>query len=559
MSLKKEISVLLSNIANLLEFQGANKFKSSAYRNGANTIRRLEDDLEIVISENRLKDIKGIGKGIQSVIEEYTGKGYSSEYAALLKDVPPGIVELFSIRGIGPGKVRVLYEELDVNSVETLEHACRENSVAGLKGFGEKLEQKILAEVMRLKRSKGYMLLSKALEKGRELKSVLLDVDGIERIEFTGQLRRRNEIISQIELIAVMNAYNNNYMQLANLYQIKKLSENDSHIKLQLGAANGAKAVLIVTDSENFGNTWFQTTGSVEFFSQIDLNLIESGFASEEDVFKKLSIKPINAEMREGAYWNAPHNLQENSNLSSENFKGLLHFHTTKSDGQNTLLEMVEAATDSGFEYLAVCDHSKSAFYANGLTEDRILLQRKEIEKVTEQTEIKIFHGIESDILRDGSLDYSEDFMNNFDFVVASIHSIFELSEEEMTSRMIRAIENPHTDLIAHPTGRLLLSRDPYRINIMKVIDACAENDVAIEINASPHRLDLDWRNIYYAREKGCKFAINPDAHSVHGIDDSKYGIMIARKGGIQPEEVINCFSGDDFSSYINRKLNRNS
>ncbi|HEX2960893.1 MAG TPA: PHP domain-containing protein [Ignavibacteriales bacterium] len=266
---------------------------------------------------------------------------------------------------------------------------------------------------------------------------------------------------------------------------------------------------------------------------------------------------PVIPEMREKEYFSAPEKLRKNSELGILDFRGLLHFHTTYSDGKNTLTEMAEAAKDNVFTYLAVCDHSKAAFYANGLTEARVLEQKKEIEKVSRSLDIPIFHGVESDILKDGELDYDTDFMKNFQFVVASVHSRFKLSEEEMTSRIIKAVENPYTDLLGHPTGRLLLQRSPYNLDLKKVIDACAANNVAIEINASPNRLDLDWRMIYYAREKGCMFSINPDAHSILGIEEINYGIRVARKGGLQPEEVINCMDLESFKKFLLRKVKR--
>ena len=218
---------------------------------------------------------------------------------------------------------------------------------------------------------------------------------------------------------------------------------------------------------------------------------------------------------------------------------------------------MVVAAEKIGFNYAAVCDHSKSAFYANGLKEDAIISQREIVKEINSLSRIKVFHGIESDILSDGSLDYPDEILSTFDFIVASIHSSFSLSEDEMTSRIIKSVENPYTDVLAHPTGRLLLAREPYRVNIRKVIDACSANGVTIEINSNPQRLDLDWREIFYAREKGCKFAINPDAHSVEGILDINYGIKIARKGGMQSDEVINCLNKNDFIKYLNRKVKR--
>lgn len=557
MSFKKELIRILNGIADLLEFNGENKFKVSAFKNSANTIRRLEGDLEQMIIDESIKSVKGIGKGIQKVIYEYAETGISTDYESLKADIPQGVIDLFSIRGIGAKKVRMLYEELSIESIDSLEHACLNNNVAQLKGFGEKIQDKILVEIKLIKRSSGYMLLNKALAMGAEYVEVLQSRPYVKRVEFTGQLRRKLEIIDRIEVILAIKDYKDNYKKLSKLYRIKELSEFNSYYKLVISIENGSDVNLYVTDPLSFNTIWYLTTGSDEYLANSDSFDDSIKASSEEEVAQKIGLEYIMPEMREGAFIDAPKELKKNTRLSLNDFHGFLHFHTTKSDGQNTLDDMTAGALKSGFKYLAVCDHSKSAFYANGLTEERILLQKNEIKEISSRYNIEVFHGIESDILRDGSLDYENDFMENFEFVVASIHSIFNLTEDEMTSRMIRAIENENTDVIAHPTGRLLLSRAPYKVNIKKIIDACVLNDVAIEINANPHRLDLDWRNLFYAREKGCKFSINPDAHSVEGIMDSEYGIMIARKGGVQPEEVINCYDIESFKKYINRKIKR--
>ena len=292
----------------------------------------------------------------------------------------------------------------------------------------------------------------------------------------------------------------------------------------------------------------------VVFRSKLKIN-DSSGCA--ENCFQQNNLPYVAPPMREKQYFDAPDKLRVQSDISFSDFKGLLHFHTDWSDGQNTLPEMLSEAENLGFEYAAVCDHSKSAFYANGLSKEQILKQKVEIDSLKSSQNIKIFQGIESDILNNGSLDYDNDFLLTFDFVTASIHSNFNMSKNEMTARIIKAIEAPFTDLFAHPTGRLLLRRNGYPVDIKKILDACAANDVAIEINASPFRLDLDWRNIYYAREIGCKFAINPDAHSTAGISNIKYGIMVAQKAGLQKSELINHYTEKEFISFINRKINR--
>jgi DNA polymerase (family 10) len=299
------------------------------------------------------------------------------------------------------------------------------------------------------------------------------------------------------------------------------------------------------------------TTGSEGFVNKMFGKKKLSG-KNEKEIFKNAKIPFIIPEMREDEFLAVKNKkLKENSDLSLDDFKGLLHWHTTWSDGRDTLETMLNEAVKLNFKYIAVCDHSKSAAYANGLKEDRILSQKEHLDKLKTQYNIKLFQGIESDILTDGSLDYPQEFLPNFDFVVASVHSRFNLDEKEMTTRIIKAVENPYTDLLGHPSGRLLLSREPYKNDTEKIIDACVANSVAVEINAHPKRLDLDWRWIYYARDKGCLFSINADAHSTSDILYLQYGVMIGRKAGLKNAEVINCFDLESFKQFLNRKVKR--
>lgn len=558
MSLKKEVVLLLEEMADLMEFDGQNRFKVNAFKNGANTIRRLESDIEEMINDKSIKEIKGIGKGLQQVIFEFYETGSSKEYEELVKKVPEGIHDVLRIRGLGAKKVKQLYDELKIDSIEKLESAARAEKISELKGFSTKSTDKILAEIERIKKSSGYMLLSKAIERSKKILEMLSPMKNVEKAEVTGELRRIREIISVIELICAVNSKEKFLKEVDKIFNYKLLTEFTSCDKYIFIHESLGEFELFLTDKENYSRTLLQTTGSSEFLQKIH-DPENNTFTNEKDYFKKNNLNFVIPEMREEEYFDAPKNLREQTNLTLEHFNGFFHFHTTFSDGNNTLEEMLRGIKEHGFKYAVVCDHSKSAFYANGLKEARIEKQRSEINKINETSDIKVYHGIESDILRDGSLDYDKEVLKEFDFIVASIHSNFNMSEDDMTNRVIKAIENEYTDLLAHPTGRLLLARDGYRINIQKIIDACVQNDVAIEINANPHRLDLDWRHLYYAREKGCKISINPDAHSVEGIQHIEYGIMIARKGGVQPGEIINCFTEKEFQKYINRKVKRKS
>ena len=556
MSLKKEIISLLENMSELMELNGENKFKISAFKNGANSLRQI-NNLEELIERNELKNVKGIGKGILSVINEYIDEGEANDYVELKSKIPNVMIEMLQIRGMGARKIKQIYDVYAPDNLNDLIKLCQDKLIQKLKGFSEKSELSILEEIRRIKESSSKILLNRGFIIAEQVKKLLYNSKTVLQIEISGELRRVREVIEQIELICLVNDYNLFEEEATNLLlnsDLVLLNKNEN--KLILLYSQKIRVVIhYFKNKSDFVKTNFVLTSANSSLSDLSLN---NNYENEIEIFAENKMNFIIPEMRE-------HEVFEhfgkdkiiNSDLSIENFNGFFHFHTTWSDGNNTLTEMVEEANKIGFNYFALCDHSKSAYYANGLKEDRILLQHKEIDKLNKNSDLRIYKGIESDILKDGSLDYDNDILSLFEFVVASIHSNFHLDEDEMAARIIKAVENEHTDLLAHPTGRLLLRRDGYKLNIKKVIDACSQNDVAIEINANPNRLDLDWRNLFYAREKGCKFAINPDAHSLEGIHDIKYGIMIARKGGVQNSEVINCYSEGDFQKFINRKIKR--
>ena len=551
---KKDTIALLESIADIMEFKGENKFKVGAYRNGAISIRRFEGEFDEVITKKELDKIKGIGKGLQAVIYEYFEKGESSLYKQLRADVPDGIEELLQIKGMGAGKINQLYTELGISNIGELEYACRENRLTLLKGFGEATQNKILNEIEKQKYHSKFVLLNTAEEFAAEIRSKLDPVKQIQKSELTGELRRGKEIISSINIVLLLSDKNKFLREIKKKFEFE--IENEV-ISVREYFSIPVNLHLAYTEDE-FNRILFLTTGSDAFLSRLNIVPAKVKGETEEDIFKSLTVPYIIPEMREGEYFDIKKkSLAANSDLSTDAFRGLLHFHTVYSDGRNTLEEMITAAEKKGFGYAAVCDHSKSAFYANGLSEERILKQKEEVEKLNPLKQVHIFQGIESDILSDGNLDYSNQFLSAFHFVVASIHSRFSMDEEQMTARILKAVENPFTDLLAHPSGRLLLSRDPYKFKVKKVIDACAANDVAIEINSNPRRLDLDWRWIYYAREKGCRFSINPDAHSINEIGLIKYGVIMGRKGGLMNSEVINCYELPEFKKFLSRKINR--
>ncbi|HEX2868052.1 MAG TPA: helix-hairpin-helix domain-containing protein [Ignavibacteriales bacterium] len=571
MSLKEKVAQTFDSFADILEFKGDNPFKINAFRNGAAIVRDLEGDLQEMILDGSIKNVKGIGKGLLAVIYDINEQGYSTEYENLISEIPPGILDFMNIHGLGVKKVKTIYDTLGISSLEELENACKSNRLAEVKGFGEKTQKAILEEITRIKSTRNLTLLDDAKKKNDLIITALGEFKTIKKVEPSGEYRRSMEVISKLEFIILVTNLEDFKSELKNHYffddtplaedcllEIPDLHHDLSHKCFLIKDEYYIPIYFIVTESaRDYENFLFFTTGSSEFVKMADAEGKVFNTEKESSIFRELNLPVVIPEMREKEYFQAPEKLRKNSELGILDFRGLLHFHTTYSDGKNTLTEMAEAAKDNVFTYLAVCDHSKAAFYANGLTEARVLDQQREIKKVSKALDIPIFHGVESDILKDGELDYDEDFLSTFQFVVASVHSRFKLIESEMTSRIIKAVENPHTDLLGHPTGRLLLQRSPYNVDLKKVIDACAANKVAIEINASPNRLDLDWRMIYYAREQGCMFSINPDAHSILGIDEINYGIRVARKAGLQPEEVINCMDLEDFKKFLLRKVKR--
>ncbi len=551
---KKELLNTLEEIADLLEFTGANQFKVRAYRNAVNALRFVGDNFDELIASGELLKVKGIGKGIFATIKEFWEEGSSSELSELKKKVPEGIDDLLNIRGLGIKKLILLSDKLNINSIEDLERAINSGTLNSIKGFGEKSIEKIRTEIERIKTTKHLFYLDEAFEIAESFKEKLLELSSVVKIELTGELRRIREVISRIDLLVLINKEINSESLNEIFSPINFVTVNiEANVALlKLSRDDGKKIYLNVVSNELiFTKLNFTLTGSKEFVNNFEIP--ENGISSERELFENNNRLYVPAEMRESEFSSFFNKQGVESDLDFPGMKGMLHFHTIYSDGGNTLEEMVKTGLQFGMEYFAVCDHSQSAYYANGLQPARLLLQKEEITAVKSKLGVPIFHGIESDILTNGNLDYPDEILSEFDFIIASVHSNFTLDEEAMTQRIIKAVEFPYTNALGHPTGRILLRRDGYKLNIKKVIDACVSNNVAIEINANPHRLDLDWRNYCYAREKGVKFTINADAHSISHIEYTKYGVWIARKGGIKKEEVINYFSVNEFLKFCTK------
>lgn len=544
---------LLKKTAYLLEFNDENKFKILAYQKGSEIIESFEGKFFEMYNSGTYKNIKGIGKGLQEFIVEFANTGTSKIYEELLEKAPKEIFEIIKIKGLGIKKLKAIYDTLKIETLNQLEQNCKSLEILAVKGISEKFATDTLKEIDRIKRDKNKVLLGRADKINDEILGEITSLLNGVSISVVGEFARNMEVISKLEY--VVKNYDDSFINyLKTNFDFVEEIKSDLYTEL---VCNYKKRILtifyLVNNLENFNFVCFQKTGTDEFIEKYIGSVAPEEFKNENELFQSKNLTYLNPEVREVESLEYIDKLQLNSNLQLNDIKGLIHFHTQFSDGIATPEEMVEEAVKQGLIYQVISDHSKTAVYANGLTENRILQQHDEIIRLRKQG-YNLFHSIESDILPDGNLDYDEDVLKSLDFVIASVHSRFDMTKEEMTSRIIKAIENPYTDLIGHVSGRVLLRRKAYELDIYKILDACVANDVAIEINSAPSRLDLDWRYIYYAREKGCKFSIDPDAHATSEIGVIKYGVKIARKGGIQKEEVINTMDLDNFINYINRK-----
>ncbi|MBI4430437.1 MAG: DNA polymerase/3'-5' exonuclease PolX [Candidatus Omnitrophica bacterium] len=565
---KKEIIALLEEIALLLELEDANPFRIRAYHNAARALEGNMDDLEQLIKSESLTDIPGIGKGIAGLIMEYAEKGTVKDHRDLLKKTPPGLLEMVKIPGLGPKRVKMIYRRLDVKSVGELEYACKENRLVDLEGFGEKLQQKILGGIAFIKKHSEYHLISVALDDARLIYEEMCKWPEVKRASLAGSLRRHKEVIRDVDIVvgsdkplAVMNRFT----------RIKLAAEVVQHgeTKSQIRLPSGIRVDLRVVSDKEFPYALHHFTGSKEHNTamrtrakKMGMKMNEYGLfkgtrlipcRDEEEIFKKLGLVYIPPEMREDmGEIQAAEKGAVPELVKLEDIRGVFHTHSVYSDGANTVEQMAREAQKIGYEYIGLSDHSQSARYAGGMLPADVKKQHLEIDALNKKTKnFKIFKGVESDILPDGSLDYPVKVLESFDFIIGSVHSNFNLTKEAMTRRIVRAIQNKRTTMIGHLTGRLLLARDGYLLDVPEVIRAAAGEGVVIELNANPHRLDLDWRYGQEARKAGLKVSINPDAHRLDGLLDVRFGVGIARKAWFQREDVVNAKSLKEMEKFL--------
>jgi DNA polymerase (family 10) len=565
---KREISQMFEEIALMLDLKGENPFKSKAYINAARTIELLEGDIGDFVLEDRLEEIKGIGKAIGEKLIEIVHTGKLEYYDELRTSIPAGLFDMLKIPGVGPKKVKAIYEKLDVKSIGELEYACIENRLLDLEGFGKKTQANILKGIEDMKKFQGQFLFGEVFYLAEEVKKVVQQSGLTDRCEITGSIRRRKEVVKDIDMIATSDnplKLMDYFTTLPYVEEIVAKGDTKSTVRLQ----NGINMDLRVVADREYPYVLNHFTGSKEHNTAIrhrakamGIKVNEYGLFRGEDlilchteanIYDVLGLDYIPPEMRENnGEIEAAEKHQLPKLIELHDIRGAFHVHTMYSDGENSIEEMVQAARAIGLSYLGITDHSRSAFYARGLNRDEIMRQLEEIDRLNEKyKDFRIFKGIESDILPDGELDYEDKVLELFDFVIASVHSSFNLDKEKMTSRLIKAIKNKYTTMLGHPTGRILLARKEYELDMYAVIDAAKEYNKLIEINADPHRLDLDWRYLKYAKEKKVQVAINPDAHTARGLKNIAYGVDIARKGWLEPEDVINAKALQELIKYF--------
>ncbi len=570
---KKSIAKILKEIGIILELKGDNPFKTRAYYNGARIIESLTENLNDLVESAEIANLKGIGAALSDKISILVKTDNLPYYEELKSSIPSGLLDLVKIQGLGAKKVKIVYDKLGVSSIGELEYACRENRLRDLGGFGEKSQQNILAAIELKKKYNERFLYPIALQESKNLKKYLNQSEKIIRLEVTGSLRRKLETIKDIDFVC--SCLQNDRKEIMNYYlaypekvSVTSKGEANSVITLE----SGMNCDFRLVNDDEFSFLLYHSTGSKEhntgmrnYAKSLGLKMNENGIfkgkdriqcSNEREIFNKLNMEYIPPELREAMGEIEQAQVEQLPDLyDGKPFYGLFHIHSTYSDGANTIEEIVDACQDLNLQYVGICDHSKSAFYANGLNEERVKQQHEEIDKINSGlSNFKVFKGIEVDILTDGSLDFEDETLASFDFVVASVHSQFNLSEKAMTERIIKAITNPNVTMLGHPTGRLLLGREPYKLNMEKIIRVAGELGKIIEINSSPYRLDLDWRLGKLANDCGVKTALNPDAHSLEGLTDYNYGIGIARKGWFQKENVLNTFKLNEIESYFKKK-----
>jgi DNA polymerase (family X) len=547
----KEIARQFNLLANLMELHGENAFKTKAYANAYLVLRKWDEPLDQMI-EAEIDAIPGIGSSVLTKIHEYLSTGKIAAVEKLKGITPEGIQQLLSIKGLGPKKVRQIWDELKVESPAELLYACNENRLVKLSGFGLKTQEDIRQKISYFLESAHQLLFGSCEEELNTWLNTFRKAFPNHRMEWVGEMARLCPIINKLEIL-VAPAMTADQIHQAGAAVVQ---ENLADSSFMVEVSERFSILIHDTSSDQFNPQWCALTMSPPLWKKI---ISSKSFVSNtnlDSILRDSGFDELPAECMDMPGIESAKPARWNDLITTSDLKGIIHNHSTWSDGIHSLEEMAVAVRDKGYEYFVICDHSRSAFYANGLSAERVLEQHQEIDALNKKlAPFKIFKGIESDILGDGSLDYEKDILSRFDLIVASVHSNLRMDEAKAMSRLIAAIENPYTRILGHPTGRLLLARQGYPIDHRKVIDACAANHVVIELNANPLRLDMDYQWMDYCMEKNVLVSINPDAHSRSQIDLVKYGVLAARKGGLKKQYCLNALPLAQFEDWIRTSL----
>lgn len=576
---KEDVIELLESIARLLELKGENVFKIRAYSNAVRALETFSGDFTALVSEGRLGEVGGVGSALAEKITEYATHGHLRYYDALRAEFPVTLFDLFELQGLGPKKIKVLWESLDVTTVEALEAACKDGRVAELKGFGVKTAANILTSIEARKQYAGAFRFGDVAAAAEILLEEIKDLEEVLQASLAGSYRRRKEVVHDLDFLVATRspeAVSAFFVKHPLVETVLAHGATKSSVRLK----TGIQADLRVVAPEQYPSALNYFTGSKEHNIALRSRALARGWTlneyrlgpdekakrtpdpippiyTEADLYRALGLDYIEPELREdrgeiaaAAEHRLPHLIQ------LENLRGTFHNHTTASDGRSTLEEMAEAALELGLQYLGISDHSVSSFQAHGLEASRLLEQVEKIRELNKEyaPDFRLFAGVECDIHKDGSLDYPDEVLSQLDYVVASVHASFTQPQAEMTARLIRAISNPFVTMLGHMTGRLLLSRDAYALDIPAIIDAAAETGTVIELNSNPRRMDMDWRWWPLAKEKGVRCAINPDAHHVSQLQFLWNGIGVARKGWLTAADVINTLPLGKIEGALNAK-----
>ena len=537
---KPAVRAVLEQIAASLALKGDNAFRIRAFENAASAIATYPGDLAEGLQSGALAELDGVGKATLEIVRELLSRGRSTVLDELRNEVPPGLVEMLRIPGLGVQKVRQIHEQLHITTLAELEVAARDGRLAEMPRFGTKTSANVLKGIAFLKRSTEFRLFHHARAEAVGVQQALAALPGVRRVEIAGSLRRRREIIRDLDFV------------------VEYLGD-ESRDELEGRLGDAARVDVVLATPGDFGLAWVRATGAAAHWDELRARGLDvSGrYPDEESVYRALRLAWIPPELREGdgeceaaAAGTLPRLIEP------EDVKGFAHCHSNYSDGSVTIAEWAEAAKEAGYAWVGLSDHSQSAPFAMGLRPEAIGRQHAEIDRVNAQVPgIRLLKGVESDILADGRLDYDSETLDRFEFVIGSIHSRFGLDEAEMTRRVLTAMDDPHLAILGHPTGRLLLSREPYSLDFEAIFRKAAEHGIAIEVNADPHRLDLDWRLVRRARELGVVFAVGPDAHSLVGMANMEIGLGVARKGWLQAADVLNTLSADEFLEFARKRL----